>query len=257
MFPNLSLYGPLIVIATPIASHLIHLGSNANALHAPGIPQAFPLKFRAFIPPAWINGPDTCVSTVYPNFLTGTIYGGDNRNFNPFSSSFRLAVDGIVSNGTYAVASPPGVAPYRAGTTYRYSSNALAPDGFTLLQDTVLHDCYELDNVVQESWYDQQLAVTGLSPGVVTANMYGSGSDLAAITGSLSPSIDYNFTITLNSNQNQATVAYTHDCYPAYELYVSNTLIYGRLPPVNSPTYLSFCLAGFNQVSGITTVSLP
>ena len=172
-----------MVVVTPITGQLIQLGHNASAIHAPGVPQAFPLRFRAFIPPAWINGPDPCVSPG-PYFYTYTIYGGDHRNFSPTSNNFRLAADGIVTTNSYAVANPPGYdSAYRAGTTYRYADNALASDGYTLISDNVLHDCFLLDSVVQESWYDQAIKVTGLSPGSVTVNAYGSGTDEAAITG--------------------------------------------------------------------------
>lgn len=253
-----NIWATVVVEAVARAASIINVGQNGNSFRVPGgSPSVFDLKFRAFIPPAWVRGPDPCL--IDNNFYGGTIYGGDNRTFDPFSPHYRAHAEAVVSSvtGSWSGMVPGGISnpSYRAGTTVRYGSDALAPDGYTLQQDYVLHDCHFTDDVFQEDSSQMSGSVHGAS-GSVTTNFYGSVNDQTSDLGTETPGLGYNVTYTINTASNPAIPAYTldysHKCYPAYEAYIGSQQVYGYMPLSNSPAYVTACLVGGLVISGST-----
>lgn len=246
---NRTVWAAPIVLAVARFAKILTLGHNANALTIPGNPGVFDLKLRAFIPPAWVRGADTCLAS--DGTVRGTIYAGDNRSFDPFSNNYRAHSEVVVSASSGSETSTPI---FLAGVTTRYASDALAPDGYTLIGDNVYSDCHLTDTVMLESNSSMYVSVSG-SQGTVTTNFYGSAQDATTILGSNTPSTDWNVTFTI-STSNPAfpayTVNYTHDCYPAYEAYIGTQLVYGFKPSSNSRATIVACLAGAFQIQGST-----
>ena len=223
--------------------------SNGTSVTVPGGRSDFYLKLRAFIPPAWIYGPDACINS--SNVVLHTIYGGDNRGFDPFSPRYRTDSEVFVSTLTGSAISP---ALFDAGTTYRYASDALNPDGYTLTSDAILNDCHYTDKVVKEPSTNMHVSVSG-GGSTVHANFYGSATDLATAAQSWAPSLDWNVTYTISTANPVIpayTIEYTHDCYPAHEAYIGTQLVYGYKPSSNGAFAVGTCLAGLGQISGAT-----
>lgn len=241
-----------IVIAAVHAAKTISLGQNGSSYRVPGGGTVFDLKLRAFIPPAWINGPPVVDNCIAGNGTTrSTIYAGDNRGFDPFSTSFRT-----YSNVTVSSFNATALWTYfAAGKTIRYASDAIAPDGYTLYSDSVLHDCHYTDNVVYEQTYDMHSS-TGGGNGTVNTHLWGSCTDLASNAQSWAPGIDWDFVVSINTASNPSipaySVTYHHDCYPAHELFIGTQFVYGYKPTSNSSGTVAGCLAGFAPVSGTT-----
>ena|ERR1700685_371589 len=104
----------------------------------------------------------------------------NNRSFDPFSLSYRAGTEALVSSAT---ASTLGLPIYVAGNTYRYAPDAIAPNGYTLISDTVLHDCHLLDNIVGESIANMNSAYSGTPGTGVNANFYGSAGTRRRLLG--------------------------------------------------------------------------
>ena len=80
----------------------------------------------------------------------------------------------------------------------------------------------------------------------------GAADGSAAINLIWAPDVDWDFQFTVNVNVNGAAPilsgTVTHDCYPAHELWVGNTMIYGYTPPAHDLLTLTRCLSDFNRV---------
>lgn len=180
----------------------------------------------------------------------GVYYIGDHRDFSPFSRSFRAHSEVIVSAASGSAITSPV---FLAGTTTRYSDDALAPDGYTLVGDANYNDCHLTDKVVPGIIAANVLVQSG-GFGVVSAELYGDATNMATTYPQLTPSITWDFNYTINAASNPTfpawTLQYTHDCYPAHEVYIGAQLIYGFKPTSNSPANVGLCLAGVNPVSG-------
>ena len=249
-------YAAPIITAVALATQVLHLGANGTSYRVPGPASTFDLKFRAFISPAWVRGPDPCLAN--GQLTSFTIYGGDNRGFDPFSPSYRAHSEAQVSTSTGNWIGSSGLGPqnpyYSAGVTTRYGSDALAADGYTLMSDTALHDCHYTDDIFRESNSQMSGSVKGGS-GSVTTNFYGTVNDLTSDLYTVTPGLGYNVTYTI-STANPAIPAYTfqysHKCYPAYEAYIGGQRIYGYMPSHNDPASITLCLAGGLTVSNET-----
>jgi hypothetical protein len=99
---------------------------------------------------------------------------------------------------------------------------------------------------------------TSGGPGQVSTNFYGSSSNPVTLASYATPSIDWNVTLSISGNNGFPiyTVQYTHDCFPAYELYAGNQRIYDYKPSSYNPMSFAACLAGFGQINGIKRGSL-
>jgi hypothetical protein len=259
-----NVWATIVVATIARVASVISLGHNANAMTIPGgNPNTFDLKFRAFIPPAWVRGPDPCLLVDNSGNLyvaNWTIYGGDNRGFDPFSRNYRAHAEGVVSTltGTWQGGTVYGSGRnpyYDAGITTRYAGDALAPDGFTLYSDYVYHDCHYTDNVFKEDNSHMSGSAQGGS-GSVTVNFYGDVNDQISDLGQNTPGLGYNVTYIIATNSNPAIPAYSfnysHKCYPAYEAYIGTQQIYGYRPLSNNPFYISGCLFGGLIITGST-----
>jgi hypothetical protein len=240
---------PIIIGQIYTVGKLLHLGGNGDGVQVPGGTRTvFALKSKAFIPNAWIWGAgfpvDFCVDS--HGTTRKPIYAGDHRRFDP-SGSYRADSEGYVSTATGAAVGPTFV---DAGVTTRYADDAIAIDGYTLLSDNVLGDCHYTDNHVKGS-NTGHIDVWG-GAGQVTAHLYGAATNNAVSPGK-APSIDWDFLLnisTANPITPGYTLNYTHDCFPAHELYIGTQRIYGYMPAQSDPGNVGLCLAGVGQISG-------
>jgi hypothetical protein len=243
---------PTIVVSRTV-SEVIQLGNTGGRANLPGPKGVFDLKVRAFIPVNWIWGPDACFVTHPTDGVIGmsTIYGGDGRDYNPFElTAYRGMSSIMLSSAGYIL----GIPFHNTGRTDRYVADALQSDGQTLKQDAVLHDCYLLDNWGRASFTNMHVAVSGSAPSI-SANFYAGISNPVSPPG-VTPDINWNITIAINTTNPitpSYTVNYTHDCYPAYEVFHGAQPLYGYKPPGHNPlTNLAPCLYGFGQIVGST-----
>ena len=245
---NTTVWAAPIIITAAVVKRILALGTNGTSYTVPGNRGVFNLKLRAFIPAAWFKGPDPCF--VGSTLVSGTIYAGDNRTYDPFSTSYRARSEATISASTGSTIGAPIL---DGGVTRRYASDAVAPDGYTLREDGALHDCHYTDNVFLESNSDMHLSLSGGS-GIIHANFWGSAKDEASDLGSATPGTDWNVTYTINAASNPVTpgytIEYTHECYPAYEAYIGTQRVYGYKQNSNSAITLASCLSGVGQVVG-------
>ena len=240
---------PIVVVRTYTST--IQLGNSGGGARLPFPPSVYDLKLRSFIPPPWVWGPDTCFS--FSTGIQSTIYHGDGRGFNPYTWNVRTHSEVMVlpSQGTGL---SPTIYNY-TGLSKRYASDALNYSTGSLTEDAVLHDCHYLDNQGWASTSDMHVDIFGQAPSA-GAHMYGSAQNPVAPLGFITPSIDWNFTVAVSAaNPSSPTynVLLTHDCYPAFELYINNIPVYTRMPADNSTSTIASCLYGFGQID--TSVS--
>jgi hypothetical protein len=243
-----------IVIAVASPSKVISTGNNASTVSVPGARDYFDLKFRSFIPAAWVYGAgypiDYCIDASGNKHKP--IYAGDHRNFDPFSKNYRSFQEVAVSASAGKATTMPF---YGAGTTVRYSDDALASDRYSLIGDGVLNDCHLTDQVKPGS-ISGNTAISG-GGGTIQANLYGSATNMATTWGPYAtPSINWNVTYSINAVSNPSypayTFSYTHDCFPAYEAYIGTQQIYGFKPSNYSASTIGYCLAGGSPVQSAT-----
>jgi hypothetical protein len=240
-----NVWATIVVATIARVASVISLGHNANAMTIPsGNPSLFDLKYRSFIPPAFIKGPypaDGCWDSA-GNWVN-VYYAGDNRTYSPFSGSYKAHSEALVSADSGSALSKY----MDAGTITRYAADALASDGYTLRGDSILHDGHLTDDVLKESNSDMHVSVSG-GGGSVSANFYGSAQNAATSWGYGTPSIDWNVTFTIGTANNPASPAYTfeytHDCFPTHEAYIGTQRIYGFTPNDYSGDHIAACLAG-------------
>ncbi|HLJ17920.1 MAG TPA: hypothetical protein VKV15_25715, partial [Bryobacteraceae bacterium] len=129
--------------------------------------------------------------------------------------------------------------------------DALQSDN-SLVEDSTLNDCHYLDAQAYGRTDAMHVAVSS-APGGATANLYGSGMNPLEPFPIFTPSIDWNITVTV-STANPVfpvyTVEYTHDCFPAFEVYIGTQLIHGTLPTAYDVTTITACLEGAFPVVG-------
>ncbi len=91
----------------------------------------------------------------------------------------------------------------------------------------------------------------------MTVNLYGFSTNLATTIGSWAPAINWNFTLTINSAANSFALFYTHDCFPAEELFVNGKPVYTFLPNSYDPNHIGSCLFGSGSIQSSTSGGLP
>jgi hypothetical protein len=121
------------------------------------------------------------------------------------------------------------------------------------IDDYYLDDCYRLDRVGYGDSSPMRASGSPVGPitnRTVRTKFYGATRSTAVPL----PDIDWDFTIDLQSYQQPWSFgrqAGWHDCYPAYELYVSrrasgpHTTVYQYAPPRRDWLYLLGCLSSF------------
>lgn len=123
----------------------------------------------------------------------------------------------------------------------------MAPDGYSLLSDTVLHDCYRLDNIVPESTAAMYSLYSG-TPGIsVNAEFFGAAGNQASLLGPNTPPIRWDVTYSINATNPtypSYSLQYNHTCYPAFEAYIGSQFVYGYKPWSNNAIFVSGCLLG-------------
>jgi hypothetical protein len=235
---------PIVVVRTYTNS--IQLGTSGGGAQLPSPPSVFDVKLRSFIPPTWVNGPDTCFSSTYG--VQGAVYHGDGRSFNPYTWDVRSHSEVMLvpSEGTGL---SPTIYNY-TGLSKRYAFDAVQPNG-SLQEDSVLNDCHYLDSEGFASTSNMHVDISGGAP-TAGAHMYGYAQNPVAPLPTLTPSIDWDFTVSISAANPSAptyNVLLSHDCYPAFELYINNTPVYTRLPTDNNVSTITACLYGFGSIS--------
>jgi hypothetical protein len=239
------LYAPVVV--TGIESQIISQSSGGR-LRPTGLPGNFNVKVRAFIPDLYVHGPEPWCS--FPGDA-GVLYNGNHRTYNPISTSYKVHNSAMLLPGI-GMGTLPVVA---AGFTKRYQDQAVSVDGTYLMEDTVLHDCYLLDNVGQESTNGMRVDFASYVGQSVTTHMYGFAYN-PLTPPDLTPSIDWDYWVTIsaaNPSSPQYSLSATHDCFPAWEAYIGATPIDNYWPVNSAPATIAYCLSGY----GAITVNTP
>ena len=202
---------------------------------------------RAFIPVNYVKDPAHLQCLVPPLYSMprDILWKGDDRWFQLWPRSWRMQQI-IDQNGSVNV---------DPGETHVYADDALAFDGRITPgdDDGVLNDCHLLHLVGLDTgmaarspaWHEL------VSPGVHRFHLIGSGDNPVVP----SPDISWDYWIEVNTNVSprQYRLWGTHDCYPAYEIFINSDRIYGFVHPeiqpgdvTNRPGILNECLWPFN-----------
>lgn len=195
-----------------------------------------PVTLRAFIMPNNV-GPDPLADggACLPS---GLYFAGDDRYFQQVTQKYRAA-QVINANGQYSGS---------IGVTKTFATNALDQQGnigilalADINQPGSEGDCF--------LWHRSKTAdVSGLS------GSRNSSTGMVTLQGSignplqtLSPNVDWSITIEFyfsNPQNVKARATGIHDFFPAYEIYVGNTLIHHHEPSGQSIFHIGNCLAG-------------
>jgi hypothetical protein len=86
----------------------------------------------------------------------------------------------------------------------------------------------------------------------MSARFYGGAAD--PVSAFPAPQTNWDVTVsiaTINPVFPSYTVQYSHNCYPAFEVYIGSQQIYGFMPSGNNP-FLDIipCLLGIGQITG-------
>lgn len=170
--------------------------------------QNFEINLTAFIQSNYILGP------------FGQIYGGDNRDFDPFAGSFRVRQ--LI---TVAPENPSNLISSRtlglAGITTQFSAEALA-DGVITPEDYVSYLIGAAPGVLVTIINDAQR----ISDHIVQVHLAGGISN-----GLLdyAPTTDWDIFVTINTTDPASpivTASGAHDGFPSYEIYSNNIPIH-------------------------------
>jgi hypothetical protein len=214
---------------------------------APGAPPQFRVVYESYIPTDHVNGPTPCL---YGGVPFSMVYKGDP------SGTYRTA-QGLTAVPDLQIALNPS---QDTGLTRNYGFGSPANGSYLsqLDEDGVSNDCY--------LWNAQGQALANWTP---TASYSPAHQETVHMSGSASNpleppfgSISWNHSIlvdTSNANDPKATVAYSHTCYPAHEIWVNGMVVYSYQPPSNSTVYIVGCLTGwFDQIINVTgPLSVP
>jgi hypothetical protein len=251
--PDFSLwvmYAPVIV--TNIESQIIQSSASGGRLRPPGPPVNFDVAVRAFIAPLYVHGPEP-----YCSFLgdAGVLYNGNNRTYNRFSYAYKVH-NSVMLLPNIGMGALPVTA---TGYSKRYQGLALSPDGTTLREDTVLHDCYLLDDGGQEQTFGMNIDLHSYAAQSITTHIYGSASN-PLTPPAVTPSIDWDYWVTIstaNPVSPQFSMSGSHDCFPAWEAYIGYTLINSYTPSDSSPATITYCLNGYGSITVNQSGTVP
>ncbi|MGH7884678.1 MAG: hypothetical protein ACRENO_03170, partial [Thermodesulfobacteriota bacterium] len=125
--------------------------------------------------------------------------------------------------------------------TREYEANALS-DGDINSQDDdgIVNDCVLLDQRGRASVNSGSHIITNISKEVdiITITLDLSGDNPVVI----SPNFDIDLTITLDTTTNMYEVTGNHDCFPAYELWISNNQLVDHMPDNHTGGLIFNCL---------------
>ena len=127
------------------------------------------------------------------------------------------------------------------------------------MEDTVLHDCYLLDNQGHESSAGMHVDLASYVSQSTTTHIYGSEAN-PLTPPDLTPTIDWDIWMTI-SVANPAVPTYQlsglHDCFPAWETYIGGNLIDNYMPTDSSPATIAYCLNGYGAISVSKSGNVP
>ena len=234
------------IIVERILEEVFDLGESGGKKRAPGQAVDFDVAVRSFIPVKWVEGAEVPFT---PGGCTGVLYGGDKRTYQRFTFDVRTHSQAILvpDLGSYV-----GTLYKYTGRTWRYDKTSGLSSGGELLNDSVLHDCYKLDNHGFAPITGMNIVING-NPAtrLASARMYGGASNPLVPAPYPSPPIDWDVTVTVSKavpTSPQYTVQVRHDCYPSHEVFIGTQLIHNWTPTSNSIFYIANCLGGFDQV---------
>lgn len=231
------------------------LGDGGAKFRVPGAPQDFDVQVRSFIPRPWVD-------SVFPVDYCGepyhhVIYNGNGRGFARGSILNVKTHSNLFLRPDAGGQAPASNVYHYTGETERYEkATGLAPDGTTLVRDYVQHDCYKWDDYGWAPSSNLHVEVSGnAGTRLASAHFYGEAAN-PLVSGS--PPISWDISVSI-SNQTPPslpsyTISYTHDCFPAFEVYIGSQMIYGRYPLGYDPySVIGYCLGGGGQISGLAT----
>ena len=237
------------IVYTTVVNQIVVDQQSGGRYRPAGPPATFDLRLRSFIPPLYVVGPEPYC---FPFTNKSVLYNGNNRSFDPWSAEYKGH-----QSVTLVPAGPLALIPVNdVGATERFASDAVyqGPYGQTLKWDSVLHDCFLLDDYGQtdNSLMRQQY----FNPGQNQQSVQFSGSITNPLTPDwATPSIDWNVSVRID-NSNAAAPTYgivgQHDCFPAWEAYIGNQLINSYTPSDYSTATIAGCLSATWPYSPIT-----
>ena len=245
---------PLIIAR--ILEETTDLGDGGAKFRPPGAPQDFDVQVRSFIPAPWVDSV-FAVDSCGINPLHQVIYNGNNRGF-ARGTNYNVKTHSNLFLRPDAGGQAPGSYVYHyTGHTERYEkATGLAPDGITLLRDPVLHDCYKLDDSGFAPTGNLHADVSGNAGArLASAHFYG-GAANPLVFGA--PEISWDISVSISNPTPPLlpsyTISYTHDCFPAFEVYIGSQGIHQSSPAGYDPVSdISYCLLGFGQISGLVS----
>jgi hypothetical protein len=211
--------------------------------YAIDVPPTFLVSMRAFIPENLLLVPLLCWNAEM-RALVQMHFSGDNRWFDP------------IQDASYRAQSRVSVRPRDGRLLFALHDSGISK-GYGLepgIDDENLYDCFRLH--IKGYGDASPMRASGSAVGAITnrtvrTRFYGATRSTAAPL----PDIDWDFTVDLQSYRQPWSFGRQpgwHDCYPAYELYISrsasgpHTTVYQYAPPRRDWLYLLGCLSGFS-----------
>ncbi|MEM7352048.1 MAG: Ig-like domain-containing protein [Acidobacteriota bacterium] len=231
----------------------------------------FDVEVRAFIPMDHINvAPLGCIDIA--GFGKDLLVVGDDRGFDPNPPLSEAATNGfrlersvsVIPNAAGCNATPgctsrgelAGTRNTKTGRSDNFAEDALdnAPIGQITLADydSQLHDCHLWDEFGHTTPSTNLLSVVRVDSDTVRIQSTMAARDPIILA---SPDIDWNFSLTLNDDGTYSVTG-THDCFPAFEVYVNDEWVWGYRPTTSFFPYVGCCLSGVSPVSGSCSGSL-
>lgn len=205
-----------------------------------GESEDFDLNLTTFIPADFVEGPpqSKCINRnhVGPGPPIQQLYfGGDgaDRGFSPSAGSFRSRQ--LVTITPDENVDPDGIVDGshdpQTGITRSFAEDIFLPGAPEDGIDEVTGDCHFLHEVGQGDAASAMSVETTGPPGndAVAVRLLG---DVSNPLVRLSPGIGWNLQVLIDASGDPVryTVVGTHDGFPAYELYVNDTLVYSYHP---------------------------
>lgn len=190
----------------------------------------------------------------FPPFVETLRFEGDNRgfSFNISKEDFRAESQVRASfdfqqypNGLIAATPDTGI-------SRSYAENAFDSSGLltsAAKAETVLNDCSLLHKVGKASPTPIMGTVEKLSDSLVAVKLKANLSNPLVLTSKVVGQIDWDVTLFLDNANNEYTLTGSSTCYPAFELYLNQKLIFGNMPSDNKfPTLLGSLSGILNRV---------
>ena len=249
----------------------------------------YDLTLRAFIPVETIDGPGVITKPALNTlFLTNRVaailgaaaasadgetcnmpplvqtlrFGGDNRGFasSLVSPDYRAESKATISFDAQQFPSGEVSRAASTGVTKSYAENAFDSSGLLTAAskaDAGLNDCNLLHRTGRASSTPIAVTVQKLNDTLIFVTFRANLPNPLVLTSRVIGQIDWNVNLSIDTLNNEYTIAGSSTCYPAFEMYINNTRIFGKLPSDNRFSTLLGCLSEFLPRTNWNTGPLP